>query len=74
MLTFYTFLLFGTALAIWGSQTRGTMSQNISIIGGLIWLVTLVTMFFSFGVKDGFIALFVSFAAGAVCKNIFPKK
>ncbi len=73
MLLSYIFLIIGVCLSIWGSQTRGSWSQNIAIVGGLIWLCLLIFMFYSFGIKVGFVALFVSIVVGAICENIFPK-
>ncbi len=63
----------GVAMAIWGSQTRGTLSRNISIIGGLLWFTVLIWVFVNHFV-NGLYFLLGSFVLGAILKTIFPKK
>jgi len=74
MILSYVILTIAMALTVWGSQTRGTWSQNIAIIGGWCWLITLIVMFFLFGIKDCLIATFISFVIGAIFTRIFPRK
>ncbi len=69
----YTITVIGVAISIWGSQTNGTMSQNLATLGGLIWLAGIIWSFFSLGVKKGFILLIVSFIVGALLSRLFPK-
>lgn len=70
----YVFLILGTCLAFWGMQTRGEWSKNISVIGGLVWIVSLIYIFLNKGAKNGLLAILASFVVGAICQRVFPKK
>jgi len=66
-------LIFGTAMGIWGSQTRGEWSHNLATIGGLIWLASLVWLFWLGGLWYGIKWILVSFALGAIFMKLFPR-
>ena len=66
--------LAGTVMVVWGSQTRGTWSQNIAIVGGIVWLLSVVLSFLQKGIVSGLVFTFATFALGAILSNFFPKK
>lgn len=74
MILLYLFLIIGICLVVWGSQTRGTWSRKIAILGGIVWIAPLILIFINYDIRNGLIAAFVSFVIGAVCQRIFPKK
>ena len=69
-----TFAFVGTFLAIWGTQTRGSWSQNIGITGGLIWLVSLVWAIVELGLKTGLLVLLGTFVLGGILISVLSKK
>lgn len=74
MISAYVWLAIGVAMAIWGGQTRGNWSQNMSIAGGTIWIVTLAIILASFGIGQAFMGLLFSFVAAGICKGVFPQR
>lgn len=64
----------GIALGVWGTQTRGTWSQNIGIIGGILWLIGVILFFFQTDLVKGFLFLLSTFIVGAILSRIFPKR
>lgn len=72
MIIIYIAIIVGVGMAIWGSQTRGYWSKNLRIIGGLIWLTSIIYTFYSFGVISGVVNILISFILGAIFQKIFP--
>lgn len=64
----------GITLGVWGTQTRGTWSQNIGIIGGILWLLGVILFFFQTDLVKGFLYLLGTFIVGAILTRIFPKR
>jgi len=64
----------GIALGVWGTQTRGTWSQKIGIIGGVIWLTGVILFFLQTNLVNGFLFLLGTFLVGAILTRIFPKR
>jgi len=64
----------GTFLGVWGTQTRGSWSRNIGIIGGLIWLLSLTWVVLSYGLLKGLFFTAQTFILGAILSNILPRK
>ncbi len=73
MIILYIFLFIGAIMSTWGAQTRGSWSQKISIVGGMVWFLTLIYLFFIFGFKNGLIALFTSLVIANVCQKLFTR-
>lgn len=65
--------IIGTFLAIWGSQTRGTLSQKMDMIGGTLWLASIVAFFIVENFKSGVILLIFTFLLAAVLTRVLPK-
>jgi hypothetical protein len=66
--------IIGIALGVWGTQTRGTWSQNIGIIGGISWLLGVILFFIQTGLVNGFLYLLGTFIVGAILTRVFPKR
>ena len=66
--------LLGIILVVWGTQTRGEWSQNIGIIGGILWVIGVIGIFFLTGIGNGCWYLLATFIVGAILQRIFPKK
>jgi len=64
----------GIALGAWGTQTRGTWSQKIGIIGGILWLLGVILFFLQTNLVNGFLYLMATFIVGAILTRVFPKR
>jgi hypothetical protein len=64
----------GIALGVWGTQTRGTWSQKIGIIGGILWLLGVILFFLQTNLINGFLFLVGTFIVGAILSKVFPKR
>lgn len=67
-----TGLLFAVAgfLLGFGDNGRGTKSQAISILAGLIWMSAVIYAFVSESIKIGLIAILASFVISAITMPI----
>lgn len=66
--------LIGTVMSAWGTQTRGTWSPAVAIIGGILWLIAVVSAFIVRGFPNGLYFLLGTFVLGFVATRIFPKR
>ena len=66
--------IIGAFLSIWGSQTRGSWSRNISTLGGLMWFAGIIWGFIELGWLWGAVLLLVTFALANIFMRILPKK
>lgn len=55
---------------VFGAEGRGDWSRNIAIVGGLLWLGSVVWGFYTYGVKGGIIYLVGTFVWGAILTAI----
>jgi len=53
-----------------GMEGRGTWSRNISYIGGVLWLGSVIWGFFHYGLKGGIIYLIGTLVWGAILSFI----
>lgn len=67
----YLFGALSTFIMVFGMEGRGTWSNGISIVGGLLWLIAIIWGFFHFSVLMGFGFLLGTFVLGAILKRIF---
>ena len=57
-------------IAVFGMEGRGSWSHNISVIGGILWLASVVLAFLKFSIGDGFLFLIGTFILGAILQRI----
>jgi len=67
----YVFGIIAMLVVTFGSEGRGSWSKNIEIIGGLLWLASVIWAFFDLGLKGGFLFLIGTFVVGAILQAIF---
>lgn len=65
--------IIGIFLTVWSTNTRGEWSQNIGIIGGLLWLPSVVIIFIRLGIENGVIYLIATFIVGNIIQKILQK-
>lgn len=61
---------FAGFLVGFGDAGRGSSSQLVSVVGGLVWLAGLIYAFYSEGIGFGLGALLVSFVVAAITMNV----
>lgn len=64
----------GTVMSAWGTQTRGTWSPTVAIIGGILWLIAIVSAFLARGFPLGLYFLLGTLVLGSILIKIFPRK
>jgi hypothetical protein len=66
----YFFGVVATLIMMIGQEGRGSWSQNISIVGGLLWLGSIVFAFYSTNWKTGLLFILGTLIFGAILKKL----
>lgn len=64
----------GAVLSIWGSQTRGSMSQAMASVGGIMWIASVGLGFWKLGLGKGALFLLATFVLGAIVMRVAPSR
>ena len=66
----YLFGVIATLIMVFGMEGRGSWSRNISIVGGILWSLSIIYAFYVFSWQKGLVFLLATFVLGAVLQRI----
>jgi hypothetical protein len=66
----YLFGAIATFIMVFGMEGRGSWSRNISVVGGLLWVISIALAFYYFSWRGGALFIVGTFVLGAILQKI----